>query len=576
MPDVVWGGLHRDTNVVTCTSMGLQPGPVGGDGWVKLSGLPTSKLLPGRHYAFIVSGTMRGLTNTGGSPIPNRGLAQICLGDESGVRSPQHCFEIGVNVPLSPGAGVPFQFLVIFSSDYSITEPAWGATWPNTDELSLYGRTFWNGDPATYAASFIVEDVSYLWFDLENIGASRHFADRHAPASPLVLTQTGTLQTLHLGGSMPGNAGEKWLHFVNLAFTPDSIITARFQHERTPSFLPGTPEIGSRIWGCQRRGAAYNASFRNPTMHFGSFCTVDRPSGTQKWGYRGDGDVVVYRWSHLAVRIDQLPEVSTLSMTDVGPSSTVVQVFHEPPPRTGTIAQPIYLACGRAWDVSTIAGRRSRRWRLKTRSGRVLVEGVPIDNLTGEGVPLFGADTFGLGPGDGPRYENELIQSSTPGVGDAHRIDDLEFCQLWLIEDPTIQPPEPPEPGDFVVVIPSREGVSIGSQQAVPIDPEWRSESAAQPRAEILGSTGVRRTWPLFTAPRREWTLVWPALTNAQGVALEAFLRANRTFKARPPQESSDVALLAVEPVRLEMATATGPAWSCSIRVAELVFVGGA
>jgi hypothetical protein len=118
--------------------------------------------------------------------------------------------------------------------------------------------------------------------------------------------------------------------------------------------------------------------------------------------------------------------------------------------------------------------------------------------------------------------------------------------------------------------------VAIGSQQALPIDPEWRSESAAQPRAEIRGSTGVRRTWPLFTAPRREWTLVWPALTNTQGVALEAFLRANRTFKARPPQESSDVALLAVEPVRLEMATATGPAWSCSIRVAELVFIGGA
>lgn len=585
MPDVVWGGLHTEPGTPVCTNMGIQPGPVGGDGWQKLASLPTSKLLPGRHYAFVVSGTVRNIQRSGA--VPNRGLIQVVLGDDSGVRSARQCFELGVNWPSGPSSGgfggVPFQFLVIFSPTYGVTEPAWGSTWPNVDDLSLYGRTFWNGDTPAYAVSFEVHGITWLWFDLDNIGDSRHFADQHAPASPVQQLFTGALQLRHVNPTpIPADIGQKWLHFINLAFTPIADGTAggmpRFQHERVRLSGPLVVEVGNHQWGCFSRGAPYNAAFRAPTMHFGSHFIVDPDSSTEFVQYRGDGEALIYGWRHFAVRIDQLPEVSARTTTDVGPSSTAVTVFHEPPPLTGSIAQPIYLASLRAWDVSSIAGLRSHRVLLRTYGGRILWDGPPVDSLTGEGVPIFGASQFGLVPGDGPRYEHIVLQSSPdPALaGDGLRVDDAHFCQLWLIEDPSIEPPEPPVPGDNVYLIPTREGAAIGAQTSLPAGAEWRNETPFAPKEWIRGGTGVRRTWPLFTGPRRQWTLVWSALTNAEGIALEAALRASKTFKGRPPQDSADVAVITLEQPRLTMIAAPGPSWSVSVPVAELVFVGGA
>lgn len=596
MPDVVWGGMQRDQAVAQCSTMGSLPGPGGDDGWTKFASLPRTKLQASRHYAFIVSGTLRNIEVIGGTP--NRGLCQIVLGDDSGVRSPLQCFELGANWPAIATGGVPFQFLVMFADDYGITEPAWGASWPNTQDLSLYARTFWNGDAPTYAVSFQIWGVTWVWIDLDNLpAASRYFASEHAPASPIlqVTATPGTWTDHFIGAADPGSAGEEWVHFFNLQFQPlvdYPTGVAKFQHCVSTNGSMGvsfTPRIGAGAagrpgsWGCSSRGAPFSAAHRNPRMHFGCFANRTRPSGSQYWGYRGNGDALIHRWRHFALRIDELPEVSQLSVTDrpstPGPSNNEpnpVTIVHEPPPQNGAVAQPIILASGQAFTDQ--AGFHAHRLQLITRRGRMIWDGPGVDMLNGEGVPIFAADQFGLGRSDddGVRYENKLLQARPDSPGFLFYADDFEFCQLWLVQDPTIEPPEPFPSGPPVILIPSREGVAIAAQNALPVEPVWAEEDPETPRGEIRGATGVRRTWPLFTGPRRTWSISWPALTNAQKLTLEAFLRANPTFKARPPHETSDVALLSLETAQFDMIDPANWIWTSKARVSELVFVGGA
>lgn len=590
MPDVVWGGMQREQAILQSTGMGLHPGPPGGSEWAQLASIPTAKLQANRHYAFIVSGTVRNIQNFGATP--NRGLAQIALGDAAGLISAAHCFELGLNWPAY--GGVPFQFLVLFASAYGIAD-AWGPSWPNTSPLTLHARSYWNGDNTAYVSQFEIHGLTWIWIDLDNLPASsRYFASEHAPALPILQTASGIpggFTNHHIGGAQPGAAGEKWVHFFNLQFQPlvdYPFGVARFQHcvNTTASMGFGfTPRIGGGVpgragsWGSSSRGAAYSAAHRNPRMHFGAMANVVRPSGGQYWGYRGDGDALIHKWRHFALRIDELPEVSQLSLNDVartaGPANTPLTIVHEPPPMNGAVAQPIILACGHAFCAAP--GLYSHRIQLITRRGRMIWDGPPVDMLAGEGVPFFAADEFGLGRSDdeGVRYENKLLQSSPSSPGETFFGDDLEFAQLWLVQDPSIEPPEPYPSGPPVYLIPSREGVAIGAQNALPIEPLWSAEDPETPRVEIVGVAGVRRTWPLFTLPRRTFTLEWQALTNAQKETLDAFLRTNTTFKSTAPQESSALALLALETPQFTMLDPATWIWSCRIRVAELVFTGG-
>lgn len=580
MPDVLWGGLQVDPGRVTSPNTGSQPGPGGGDGWAVIGRLPKSKLITNRAYVFVVSGTLCNIQRVGASPF--NGLCQIALGDPSGVVHPGYCMELAINWPTTYTDGQPFQFLVIFDPGYGLADPVWGSRWPNLEDLTLYGRCYTNGDQQNYAATFDVVGVSWLWFDIDVIDGSRHFVDQDWPATPYQQVQAGGYVDRHLGASMPGSAGEKWVHFVNLDFTPLSDnVNIYWQHGATtgPSFATFAPKIGTRSWGCRSRGGNHYTALRFPRMHFGSFCNQVRGSGSLYWGYRGNGEALIHRWRHFALRVDELPEFSTVSVTDQAsapPDHGPITIVHEPPPIAGQVAQPIYLASARPHCHSQ--GIYSYRLRLVTRSGRVIWDGPPIQKLDGEGVPAFGAGEFGLGRGDGVRYENQLLQSNptAPPGGTQFYADDVELLQVWLLKDPTIDPPDPYPVLDPVYVVPSFEGASLGSQSALPIQPEESTQmEPEQPAAEILGVTGVRRRWPLFSAPRRPWVLTWPALRDAEKQTLDTFLRAHPTFRWRPPQESSDLVVIALEPPSFEMIDQANWTWSLRLPVFELVFTGG-
>src|SRR5690606_24612144 len=95
--------------------------------------------------------------------------------------------EMGLGWPTAPIKGIPFQFLVMFDAPNSgITDPAWGATWPNTEDLCLYARTYTNGDPQTYACTFEVIGLTWLWIDLEQIDNTRFLCAQHYPSTPIV------------------------------------------------------------------------------------------------------------------------------------------------------------------------------------------------------------------------------------------------------------------------------------------------------------------------------------------------------------------------------------------------------
>jgi hypothetical protein len=574
MPDVLWGGLQVDAAAVTSPNTGAQPGPGGGDGWSIIGRLPKEKLITNRAYVFVVSGTICNIQRVGAAPL--NGLCQVALGDPSGVKHPGYCAELSINWPTTATEGQPFQFLVIFDPGYGIADPVWGARWPNTEDLCLYGRCYTNGDAQNYAATFDVAGVSWLWFDIDVIDGADHFVDEDWPAAPHVQLQAAGYQDWHLGASMPGSAGEKWVHFVNLDYTSlDYQTNPSFQFGATtaPSFGTFSPKIGSRRWGCRARGNVGSlTAVRNPRMHIGAMCVQDRSAGSLYWGYRGNGTALVHRFRHFALRVDELPEFSgrSTSAASTAPEHDALQLLHEPPPQTGTVAQPIYLASVVAFSYHDDAFAL----RLATRSGRTVWNGPAINKLSGEGIQIFGAGQFGLGPGDGVRYENSLERLTVP-AGQFYA-DDVEFLQVWLLSDPTIDPPDPYPTLPPVYVEPSRESSDVGSLTDLPVAPDFGGEmEIEQPVAGIVGVTGVARRWPLFTGPRRTWVIPWSALSVAEFETLDAFLRANLTFRCRPPGESSKVAVIALDPPQFDMLDSASLVRSCRLRVAELIFTGG-
>lgn len=605
MPDVVWGSMRVDAITANVQSIGSQPGPPGGDGWQIVARLRASQLQAGRHYAFVVNGHLQNIQTSGSSPT--YGLAQVCLGDSLGTKHPEYRMAVQLGDPSGQYVAVPFQFLVVFSASPSITDPLWGSTWANTADLVIWARVFRNGDPANYAASFDVANITWLWFDLDSIPGTHQLVEEYYPArppsgSPVTQAGGGGYTNHFLTTNQPGSAGQQWLHFVNLWFTPLDYGQGapQWQHGYVTdgfftSFVPMAGAAGR--WGMSTRGSVVHQPGQElPHAHLGSFFPLTQPAGSAfAIGFRGrdfpglsvSNQTLIHRWRYLGIRIEALPEVSTLSLTNGSAGARIAshinmlgQSFapHEPGPRTGRVAVPIYLTHGILDEQ--FPGTRSHAWYQLTHRGRALwapnsfVKQVNQINLR-EGVPVLGFGMQGIGQdGLDIRYENNFVRidGELPPLG--FQVADAHFVQLWLVQDPSILPPTNPSPGAPVVIVPQREGVAIASQQDLPIAPDSATtEAPEEPNQEIAGITGYRRSWPLFTGPRRFWTLTWSALRNAQKLTLEAFLAGNLTFRWRPPQESGNVALLALDVPAFDLVDPTG-LWQASLRVAELVWVG--
>lgn len=597
----LWGDLQVDAISAVVTGIGSQPGPNGGDGWQIVGRLSKSKLQANRHYAFIVSGMTDDFRWAGTAPV--RGIAQLCLGDTSGLKHPEYRHQVRMNIANGDGTpyfGVPFQFMVLFSSSPSISDPLWGSSWSNAEDLVLWARIFRDGDTANYAASFNVSMLSWLWFDLDTIPSNAQLVEEYYPSrnggTPAQNPLLNASPTNHfLTANQPGTAGELWLHFVNLLFQPRTTVNGEVPgfvhgHVTDGTFATFTEDLGQLFkWGCAGRGL-YSPTGESPVHHFGSFWPLVQPSGTCRIGFRGRDwhnnagqETLVHRWRYLGLRIQDLPDVSTLRGPNGAPQTLVaahlseignVFIPHEPPTAQFLTSKRVYLAHG---IHAAETNRHSYSWFIQTHLGRQLW--MPASFATAryptEGVPVFAACEHALGadPID-PRYENGFLRIDGEPAPTRHQVDDTSFAQFWPLEDPDVSIPPIGPIGNPIVIVPGREGPAISTMTGPPTPPDGAVEESPE-RAEVIlrGTTGYMRSWPVLTGPRRVWRLTWSALRDAEASSLNTFLVANRVYRYRPPQETADVAVQVLERPQFSTIDPNGPVWNCSQLVAELVFV---
>lgn len=596
MADVLWGGLQNDKATVHVTAVGSMPGPGGGDGWTIVGRLPKAKLAANKHYAFIVTGHVQNVAWTG--TMPQRGIVQVCLGSSAGTKHPEYRMQLSLaSAQYGTYVAQPFQFLVLFSASPSITDPLWGATWPNSDDLVLWARIYRNGDPANYAGSFDVSTVSWLWWDLDAIPSNCQLAEQHYPATPDLLPALGSSPGGWLTTNNPGSSGQTWLHFSNLWFTPrgNGAGPARFEHgyvtDGTFSTFAAKGGTGLR-WGTDTRGTYTGvAGVEEPTQQLGSFWPQTQPAGSFLLGYRGvDAHAVsgrrtlVHRWRYLGIRIDQLPEARALSLTNGSAGANIAAhlfayptVFApwEPGAQTGLVAEPVVLAHG---ILGTAApGGRSHAWFVQTNRGRPLwAPGSFCHQLGGvEGVPVL---AFGEGGGLGAdplevRYEFNFVRVDAEQPPTVWPVLDAHFCSFWFLQDPSILRPVPSLNANPLILVPDREGLALSAQGDLPHLPDGvvQETVARPPSSRIDGVTGYSRSWPAMTAPRRQWQLMWSRLRDSERATLTTFLRSNPTFRWRPPESTGNVAAAVVERPRWSMVDTNGPLWSLQLRVVELV-----
>ncbi len=593
MTETVWGDLQVDQVRVDVTGVGSQPGPGGGDGWQIVARLPKERLQASRHYAFFVTGHIEHVQWSGATP--NRGLVQVCLGDSAGTKHPLYRAQVGLTDPSGEFLAYPFQFLVLFSSSPSITDPLWGSTWSNAEDLVLWARIYRNGDPAAYSASCRVSMISWLWFDLDAIPSGSQRAEQYYPGSPALnaLSTASPAQHFLTVGS-PGSIGEQWLHFVNVWFTPrgNGAGPAGFEHgyvtDGTWGTFTGKVGTGGR-WGHDTRGVWDTSAGEQPQSQIGGFFPLVKPSGAGfAIGFRGrDWHAVtgratqVHRWRYLGLRIGDLPNVSALSLTNQAAQSQKAahvtqmgQVFapHEPGASTA-VTRSIYLAQGQL--DAPAPGQRSNSWAILTNRGSLIWPPASYVQQRGanEGVPVLAFASQGLGYDPlAVRYESALLRVDGEPAPQLWHIRDAHLVQLWLVQDPDILLPPVSPAGAPVVIDPGRESIAVGSLLDPPTAPDGATpEQPERVRVAHRGVTGYVRSWPRFVGMRRRWSLTWSVLRQAERDALDAFFRANVAFRWRPPMETSAVAIGAIERPRFVLVDPTG-LWTCSLEVAELIY----
>lgn len=568
-----------DPGAKTVGTMGLQPGPVGGDGWSVVAELPTARLESSHHYAFWVTGKIANIRRTGAAPVS--GLIQLCLGDASGTKSPIQCVQLGAATVLGADEGIPFAFLLVFSSLPSVSDPVWGPVWPNTAPLQLLGRTWWRNDVPAYAVEFDVVDLSWVWADLDAI-----------PATDQMVTVTTTPVTL---GSTPwqniasslnnaGSSGQTWAHFFSLLYDPGVGVLPTFQiGSSTGVNLAGfTAKHGtSTRWGAGHVGT----SVQGVRHHHGSFWVQTNSGATNLPSCRGydkfsgSSGTVVQRFACVSIRLDQLPGVAWNS-TDVSVNLTdqLSTLF------TGQRRWPLELV-GQQRSVipwvfvtgtptRTGGARRSFAAWVDTDGGEVSafsLSGVVGDGLI-DALPAYASGAAGIGPtSPSIQYRARWLEQVFGLVH--HDVRDIYLLSVFPTKDPDNLPPGIPSVGAPTAIVPGTEGLSPASLPAPPIAPDVAvGEAINWQRQELRGSSGYVRTWGVFVRPRRSFQLSWGPLSVSQRDQLVAFLNANPAWKLTPPRESP----IAVVPINeLRWSQSSAQTFSVEVQVAELVYTSG-
>lgn len=564
-----------DQGAKTVSTMGLQPGPVGGDGWSVVAELPTARLESNHHYAFVVTGKVANIRRTGAAPVS--GLIQLCLGDASGTKSPIQLVQIGAGETLAADEGLPFSFLLVFSSLPAVSDPVWGPVWPNSAPLQLLGRTWWRNDVPAYAVEFDVVDLCWVWADLDAIPATDQMVT--VTTTPVSLT-AAPWQNIASSINNAGTAGQTWAHFFSLLYDPGvGAVPALQIGSSTGVNLAGfAAKHGTGLrWGIGHRGTAV-AGVRH---HHGSFWVQTNAGATNLPSCRGYDRVagaaatVVRRFACVSIRLDDLPGVAW-NTTEVSANLTdqIATLF------TGQrrwalelVGQqrsviPWVFASGTVQRNGT--ARRSFASWVDTDGGEV-----PAYSLTGvktegdEAVPSYSSGATGIGPtSPSIQYRARWLEQVFGGVH--HDVRDIYLLSVFPVKDPDNLPPGIPSVGPPTAIVPGTEGLSPASLAAPPLAPDVSvGETINWRRQELRGSTGYVRTWGVFVRPRRTFTVSWGPVTAAQRDTLVAFLAANLAWKLTPPRETP-IAVVAVGELRWEQSS--GQTFRVDIEVAELVY----
>jgi hypothetical protein len=296
------------------------PGGPGGDGWQIVARLPRASLPAGTgRFVIMCNGTVGQIAVTGGTPV--NGYLQVCLGHASGWKSTVYEQRVSVLEQLGNLDGLAFQFLMVQSLAPSVIDPEFGATFDNNsgDEWCIWGRTFFNGDPQTYAVQFDVGNVSWLWLDSDRIPAADLLCE--VRTTPLNLTTTPA--AVHVNLNAPGSAGQRWLHFYNVTYSPRNYTIGGL----APGFQFGfydASTVQARVgtnwrWGQNRTGRMFGWDSK---LCQGAFWCGVQPAGTffpaidgydrqQPLGFYS----TVTRSAYVGLRLDNLHDVVTRTWT---------------------------------------------------------------------------------------------------------------------------------------------------------------------------------------------------------------------------------------------------------------------
>lgn len=592
----------------TVSTMGLQPGPGGGDGWSIVSVLSAQRLadsmgIAGSHrMAFFVTGRIVNLQRFGTLPANATGRVQLCLADGAGLRSPVHLVELSVQDLQGADRGMPFAFLLAFPGTTgsvgtfggSLNDPTWGAAWPGVDDLQLEARGWWVSDAPTYGVQFDVVDVTWIWADLEAIPSTDQFTTVLQPTTPAVASATWAAATAH------GNGGEKWLHFWTSYYRPGirsaaSATVPRLQLGHRTVTTPGTfiirvgnsTSTGSGAFP-HRLGLGNGRGTQPLARAMGSFFAGELTDAVKSEFQAVDGSLgqtssAFSRTVFFGLRLDNLPTPQILEAPTVyswptpftvnfGERWTSATFLPREVPLLERTADPWVLVTGIPYRFAPSAFSTF----LRADDGRELAAPIGFDlcTETEEGTPTFASSPTGISAADGPdayRYEVRIAHDGQV-ITTGRPVRDFFLVAFHPVKDPDNVPGVIPSVGAGVGIIPGTEGLDPSALTDLPVQPNQESfaTSPVGARLERLKGAGYLRTWSTWLRARRPFDLAWSPITLAQLTALLAFLRATPTFRVRP-NRGQLIAVTRTGPFTWQQVTPNH--WAVACPVAELVYV---
>jgi hypothetical protein len=591
-----YGDLYELPGNITCQGLGVSPGPSGGDGWQILARLPQANLPAGTgRYVIALAGLLSNIRQVVATAGPQRGVIQLCLGLDTGAKSPVHQHVVSLREQAGALEGLPFGFVAAMTS--TVSDPYFGGTFNNASgsQWCLWGRVYTNGDPLTYQCEFDVGDLTWLWWDTDRIAVGDFHVEAYDPTSPLALTTTETMP--HYVAAATGTVGQKWLHFGSVVYEPPigapGVLPApivQFGYTTTASLAGFVAKIGSDGRWAQSRGDSQINTLGAgaiPISSHWAWWYGAQPAGPFSPAVRaldrqtaGAGSATrLRRYVYVGIRLDNLLDV--LTRADVQVLNATANRFSTPSegetwiamerPATGLVSDPCVMVHG----IVGTTGRQDYAAEIWT--NRAALHGVTSFALSNhaqlEGASYMAFIRRGLGASFPAIQYRFRFTGGLNAAPVTLPVRDFYAAQFHFVRDALPDPALPATPSNPIVISPGREAPAVASLPALPFPPDTSYQESWEPWEEgsIQGATGYRRTWPLFARPRRTIPLQWSGMDETDARTLHAFLVASAYFRWTPNRDAEIGVFQMEDP---ELVQISGQAYAVQVVVAELVWTG--